>query len=119
MRVDASGSILAGGASDFVTVSSRAAGTDAFRRGDVDENGKADMSDALGILQALFLREGFLPCPDAADSNDSGRADLSDAIHILAFLFLGGATPPEPEPVLCGPDPTEDPLGCAPFSGCR
>jgi len=41
-----------------------------------------------------------------------GVLSLTDAVYTLRYLFLGGDAPPPPGPVACGPDPTEDALGC-------
>ena len=68
-----------------------------------------------------FLFNGGSPpaCPDAADADDSGALDLTDPIRILRHLFQGGEAPPDPGPVSCGRDPTEDDLRCAsPARGC-
>ena len=82
-----------------------------FLRGDSTSDGKLDIGDPIGILDALF-RGGRPPaCEDAADANDDGRIDISDPIHIIGHLFLAGAPPPAPHPE-CGPDPTVDGLRC-------
>jgi hypothetical protein len=87
-----------------------------FLRGDVDASGRLAVNDATRILLHLFQGEAdAVPCEDAADADDSGALDISDAAYLLASLFRSGAVPPPPFP-LCGPDPTEDPLGCS--DGC-
>ena len=78
-----------------------------FRRGDVQDDGSVDLSDALKILLHLFAGAGSLPCPDAADTDDDGTVELSDAIGILDFIFRSRAAPAAPGPV-CGTDPTAD-----------
>lgn len=82
-----------------------------FRRGDVDVDERADITDAIVLLRALFLGGGPLICPDGADTNDDGALDLTDAVYLLLHLFRGGAPPPDPGPKKCGVDPTEDELG--------
>ena len=57
-------------------------------------------------------------CADSADMNDDGLLDISDPIYGLAALFSGGPQPPDPGPVNCGPDPTDDSLGCSMFDSC-
>jgi hypothetical protein len=84
-----------------------------FRRGDQDSSGRVDISDAISILNFLFLGSRAPACLDAADADDSGKLDITDPIRILNFLFLGGSAPPAPGPRDCGPDPTPDELGCA------
>lgn len=83
-----------------------------FIRGDSNINGKVDISDAINILNWLFLGTGIMPCEDAGDANDSGNIDLSDAVYILGHLFAGAnPAPPEPFPD-AGIDPTDDELIC-------
>ena len=84
-----------------------------LRRGDVDQNGRVELTDAIRTLDHLFLSFAELLCPDAADVDDSGSLDVTDAIALLLYLFLDGAPPAEPGGQGCGPDPTTDPLrGC-------
>lgn len=83
-----------------------------FLRGDVDGSGRLAVSDAIRILVHLFQGDPTaVPCADAADADDSGAIDLADAVQLLSGLFLGGMAPAAPFPG-CGPDPTEDGLGC-------
>ena len=86
-----------------------------FRRGDANGDMKLDLSDAVALLNSLFL--GAMPpgCQDAADTNDDGKLDLSDAISTLNFLFLGG---PAPAGGACSSDTTEDNLYCCETRGC-
>jgi hypothetical protein len=92
----------------------RQSGPAVFRRGDSNGDGTVDIADPIWILNGLFLGGPVSPCADAADSNDDGLENVSDAIHAIDFIFLGTRGPP-PDPGLeaCGPDPTEDALGCA------
>ncbi len=81
-----------------------------FIRGDANRDAGRDISDALFIINYLYL-EGTPPlCPAALDSNDDEDLDLTDAVHLLSYLFLGGPVPPAPGP-LPGGDPTPG-LGC-------
>lgn len=82
-----------------------------FIRGDSNNDGNADMSDAIFILQALFTGGKQPTCEDAADIDDTGIVDMSDAIYLLQRLFLGGALIPQPADAL-GEDPTADGLSC-------
>jgi hypothetical protein len=81
-----------------------------FRRGDVDANGTAEITDAVSLLGFLFLGEAGPACQDAADADDTGRLDLNDPVFILGYLFQGGLEPPAPGPTNCGSDPTADDL---------
>lgn len=85
-----------------------------FVRGDADENGTVDISDAIRVLTHLFVEPMEVQCEDALDSNDDGTVDITDPIATLGFLFLGG----EPLLPVCGPDPTGDAIGCDSYAGC-
>jgi hypothetical protein len=87
-----------------------------FRRGDADVSGSVDLTDAIRILNVLFLGIGEIPCLDAADSDDSGGVNLTDAIRILNVLFLGIGEVPLPGTENCGTDPTDDATGCAGYT---
>lgn len=84
-----------------------------FLRGDTNNSGNVDLSDAVATFNALFLGiPALAPCRDALDANDSGSVDLSDGIYVLEFLFQGGPRIPVPYPD-AGLDPTPDNLpGC-------
>ena len=72
-----------------------------FVRGDSNEDGGVDISDAVYILGWLFLgRE--LGCPAAMNANGDEAVDLSDPVWLLNHLFLGGLPPVAPYPE-CGP----------------
>jgi hypothetical protein len=96
-----------------------------FVRGDSDSNSRLELTDAIQILNFLFL--GFLApvCRDAADSDDNGVLEITDAVRTLNFLFLGTGQPPAPPTPTaaaypardCGVDPTPGDrtgdLGCS------
>lgn len=89
-----------------------------FLRGDPNEDGLKDLSDAVTILTYLFLGSQTPSCLDAADSNDDGILDLSDAVFLLSFLFLGGPATPPPA-AGCGTDATAaDDLSCESYPPC-
>ena len=90
-----------------------------FRRGDCNDDGGVDISDAVSTLGSLFLGEGDPGCDDACDSNDDGAMDISDAIATLGVLFLGNGVIPLPGMNDCGIDPTDDELGCDTFERCQ
>ncbi len=83
-----------------------------FRRADADSSGSVDLTDAIFVLNFLFLAGVTPPCMDAADSDDSGLLDLTDGIYSLNFQFLAGPRPPAPGPEACDEDPTADDLEC-------
>lgn len=88
-----------------------------FNRGDVNQDTRLDLSDAVNILGYLFLEGAAPACLSAADADDTGAVNLTDAVYLLNFLFRGGAAPPAPSGA-CGADGTLDALGCDVFRGC-
>jgi len=96
-----------------------------FHRGDAEGDGAVDLSDAVFLIDSLFLGGPAPGCLESADGDNDGSVDLSDAIGILNFLFLAGAppAPPGPPPLPCGrdPDPAGSPnaLGCASYWACQ
>ncbi len=93
-----------------------------FVRGDLNDNGTLDVSDAVFGLTALFVRGAELPgCLDSADINDDGLFNIADPITLLSHLFVVGSPPPHPPFPECGQDPTLDAgndLGCLTFAEC-
>jgi hypothetical protein len=83
-----------------------------FVRGDSNDDGAVDLSDAVASLSHLFLGGPAPVCRDAADVNDDGILDISDPIGLLFSLFLGSVPLPDPRNVP-GEDPTPDALDCA------
>jgi len=70
-----------------------------FYRGDADDDGAITITDAIFILDFLFLGNvKGLPFPPAADINNDGQVLLSDALYLLNYLFRGGPEPPQPFP---------------------
>ncbi len=89
-----------------------------FRRGDADDNGAVQLTDAVGILNFLFAG-GEATCVDAADADDNGTVQLTDAVYVLTFLFAAGPAPPAPGTVDCGSDPDpDDGMGCEAYNSC-
>jgi hypothetical protein len=84
-----------------------------FIRGDCNDDGTADISDASCVLGWLFLDSKTPGCIAALNTNGDDRVDLSDAVALLNHLFLGGPAPAAPYPD-CGPGllPDDDNLGC-------
>ncbi len=82
-----------------------------FLRGDANLDGLVDLSDAIRLLNFLFIKKIQLDCPDAGDVNDDGLLDISDPISLLKFLFVEGPSPSHPYPSQ-GPDRTADNLRC-------
>ena len=83
-----------------------------FLRGDFNMDGQVDISDAVSLLQHLYLGNPGT-CLDAGDVNNNEVLDITDAIRILAFLFQQGQAPESPFP-----KPGIDPDGGAAL-GCE
>lgn len=88
-----------------------------FVRGDVDQNGSIELTDAINIIQFVFNIAATPDCLDAADANDDGSVNVTDGPFLLQFVFNIGSPPPLPFGV-CGLDPTNDPIDCASFTAC-
>ena len=82
-----------------------------FLRGDSNDDGSVDISDAVSVLGYLFQGGNAPYCADAADANDDGQVDIGDPILILRSLFQRSARirPPYPR---AGYDRTPDELDC-------
>lgn len=92
-----------------------------FLRGDCNDSGVVDLSDAVCTLNWLFLGTEPPGCVAAANANGDAAVDISDPVALLSHLFLGGPAPVLPYPT-CGRGtlPADEDLGCeaAPAS-CR
>ncbi len=90
-----------------------------FVRGECNDDGEVNISDALCLLGWLFLGGPTPGCLAAANTNGDEAVNISDPVALLGFLFLGGPPPVEPFPD-CGPRPEGETLGCdAPPAACR
>jgi hypothetical protein len=87
-----------------------------FTRGDVDGDGRTDLTDAVSILEFLFLTGSEMTCLESGNVDDDDRIDIADPIALLQHLFQGGPHPPEPFPE-CGVDDS-DSLSCRSFEAC-
>ncbi len=90
----------------------------AFVRGDGNDDGTLDISDAVTVMMCLFRGVGCPSCLDAADCNDDGAIDTSDAVCALVCVFGPAGCPGPPFPA-CGDDETADPLDCAQYGSCE
>jgi hypothetical protein len=70
------------------------------RLGDVNDDGRLDISDPTAILLHLF-RGLALACPAVADVNDDDKTELSDAVYVLDRLFRAGPAPRGQPPRAC------------------
>lgn len=72
-----------------------------FLRGDANDDGAINLTDAVFLLEHLFVQGPIPLCPDAADVNDSDSLNLPDVVYLLTFLFGSGPPPVSPTPGLC------------------
>ncbi len=87
-------------------------GSAVFARGDANNDGRANVSDAVWLVTSLFLGGVSSPCEAAGDVNADRKIDSGDVVFLLQYLFRGGASVPPPFP-RCGHDPDPgDPLRC-------
>ena len=81
-------------------------------RGDCSPDLALNITDAVKVLNYLFIGGAEPPCLAACDADASGVLNITDGIYVLAFLFLGGPAPSAPGPQ-CGVDPNPSDIGCA------
>src|SRR5262245_815984 len=95
-----------------------------FHRGDPDTDGSIDLTDAVFLLNHLFIGGTTLNCLESADADDSAGIDLADAVLLLNFLFFGNQAPAAPGPTgsACGLDHdapgSPGDLGCTRYDAC-
>ena len=85
-----------------------------LHRGDANNDGTVNVSDASFINNYLFYGGPPPPCMNQADANNDGQVNVSDSSFILNWLFNGGPAPPAPGPfnTKCAADDT-------PYPGCQ
>lgn len=91
-------------------------GAPQFRRGDYNDDGQVDLSDATATLGYLFTGADEPGCFQAADTTADGTVNIAGAVVSLNFLFLGGTALPAPGPYNCGS--ADGPLDCQSYSSC-
>jgi len=85
-------------------------GVKQFARGNCAADDKLNLTDAVFLLNHLFLGGSTPVCRRACDANADDAMDLSDAVHLLGFLFQG--TQALPVPSACGAVVDPSPLDC-------
>jgi hypothetical protein len=62
--------------------------------GDANRGGDVNISDAVFIINYVFVSGSPWPSPmQAADVNCVGSANVSDAVYIINYIFVGGNAP--------------------------
>jgi hypothetical protein len=84
-----------------------------FFRGDGNNDGRTDLSDAVFVLNYLFLGGDTPACLAAANTNADANVDIADPTYLLNHLFIGGPPPVDPFGG-CGSSDleTDETLGC-------
>ena len=82
-----------------------------FIRGDADQSGILEITDAIFTLNHLFLGGEDPYCLDALDADDDGQVLINDPVGVLLTLFSGTFVIPPPRPA-AGLDPSYDGLSC-------
>ncbi len=88
-----------------------------FLRGDCNDDGTVDISDATCTLEWLFAEAPEPGCVAALNTNSDDAVNLTDPVSLLNFLFAGGPAPAAPFPD-CGPLPAGEQLGCTNPPNC-
>ena len=65
-------------------------------RGDANGSASVDMSDALAVLNHLFLGGEEPVSVVHANANGDSVVDMTDSVYLLNYLFHGGDQPPAP-----------------------
>jgi glucose/arabinose dehydrogenase len=123
VTVTSAGPAYSTAADAFCLLPDASGGEPRFRRGDADNNGAVNITDAITILGSLFRGTGPLGCNETGDADNDGVMNITDAIVLLDYLFRGGPRPAPPAPGgPCGTDldPPGSPgdLGCAVYESC-
>lgn len=64
-----------------------------YVRGDANNDGILDVSDAVFILSYLFIGGSSSECLEYGDLNGDNTIDISDSIYLLEYLFKGSSPP--------------------------
>lgn len=79
--------------------------------GEINGDGRRDITDPIFLLEHLFLGGDGPVCRDAADVNGDEMVDITDAILLLEILFVGKELPKREVDCALG-SPCEEPGGC-------
>src|SRR6185369_3731341 len=91
-----------------------------FKRGNCNNDDAVDVSDAVCMLNWLFVGGHAPGCVAVTNTNGDGETDISDAVYLLASLFLGGPPPVAPFPECgLGTLPTDESTCETPPDSCR
>lgn len=91
-----------------------------FVRGDSNDDGAVNLSDAVHTLGWLFAGGPASRCLASANVNHDVVVNVADPVYLLNHLFLGGPEPRAPYPG-CGESAlaADAELGCEDYASCR
>lgn len=81
-----------------------------FVRGDCNQDGSVQLSDAIAALSVLFDGTAPSDCVAACDTNGDSAFDVADAVSLLGYLFVPGSPAPAAPFPTCGTAAST--LGC-------
>jgi len=66
----------------------------AYTCGDANSDGNVNVSDAVVIINYVFVINAYIPAPlIASDVNCDSKVNVSDAVYIIYYVFSGGDAP--------------------------
>ena len=74
----------------IVTIADPTPAINEVMRGDVNLDSSCNLTDAINLLDYLYVGNFESTCMDACDIDDSGNVNLADAVNLLSGLFGGG-----------------------------
>ena len=63
--------------------------------GDVNRDGVVNISDAVALINYIFIPDPPIEIDCRADANGDGAINISDAVYIVNYVFVGGPPPVE------------------------
>ena len=68
---------------------------DGYLIGDANSDSRVDISDAVHLINFVFVPGAPGPIPQAAGNvNCDEKVDISDAVYLINFVFIAGSPPP-------------------------
>lgn len=79
-----------GGATNKIVLTAIASGTPTTQKGDVDGDGRVNISDVTALINYLLSGDDSIN-PAAADTDEDGRVNISDVTALINMLLTGSA----------------------------